>query len=37
MINMALKSKEEKVNEQISFDDLEFEAEYENYLRYRDF
>jgi len=26
---MALKSKEEKVNEQISFDDLEFEAEYE--------
>ena len=25
---MALKSKEEKVNEQVSFDDLEFEAEY---------
>ena len=29
MINMALKSKEEKTNEQISFDDLEFEAVYE--------
>ena len=25
---MALKSKEEKTNEQISFDELEFEAEY---------
>ena len=32
---MALKSKEEKVNEQISFDDLEFEAEYEENLEYK--
>ena len=31
---MALKSKEEKVNEQISFDDLEFEAEYEEDIEY---
>lgn len=31
---MALKSKEEKVNEQISFDDLEFEATYEEDIEY---
>lgn len=31
---MALKSKEEKTNEQVSFDDLEFEAEYEENIEY---
>ena len=31
---MALKSKEEKTNEQISFDDLEFEATYEEDIEY---
>ena len=31
---MALKSKEEKVNEQVSFDDLEYTAEYEEDIEY---